>query len=62
MFLFLFFSARRAFSLGGGEGSGGLKREGEGGMGDAGGWGGGWVFKLGRSLCIFKRINSATGE
>lgn len=42
MFLFLFFSAGRAFSLGGGEGSGGLKREGEGGMGDAGRVGG-WL-------------------
>lgn len=58
------FSAGQAFSLSrGGSGARGLSVRGE--MGD--GWDyeggkGGWVFKLGRSLCIFKRINSATGE
>lgn len=32
------------------------------GLGNAKEGGGGWVFKLGRCLCIFKQINSATGE
>lgn len=44
---------------------GGIRESGELGMGggrdDVGGKGGG-VFKMGKSLCIFKRINSATGE
>lgn len=54
------FSAGRPFSL-----EGGIRESGELGMGggrdDVGGKGGG-VFKMGKSLCIFKRINSATGE
>lgn len=56
------FSAGRSFSGGGREARGLSVREEMGDGRDYEGGKGGWVFKLGRSLCIFKRINSATGE